>query len=181
VTTPPTPLTETEIAAIDARFNAGEDVWMWCLHHEQHFEKLTEPLSNRINYVKNNKAVVEIPIRLSEIQPVKNVSALLRLQKAYDAAMAEAEAPILALHRSEYPGTRWNGKSIFEKEHKTMTTAPLFQEPKTKRGDDLLMIRAFSGIAMLCVVAIISGAPSWVIYLGACAATVVVLIKEPKQ
>lgn len=43
------------------------------------------------------------------------------------------------------------------------------------------MIRAFSGITMLCVVAIISGAPPWVIYLGAAAAAVVVLIKEPRQ
>jgi len=131
----PTPLTASEIAAIDARFAAGEDVWMWCLHHEQHFEKLTEPLSNRIYYVRQHKAVVEIPTRLSEIQPVKNVSALLGLQKTYNAAMtearktydaamaearktyyaamAEADAPILALHRSEYPDTCWNGLSIF--------------------------------------------------------------------
>jgi len=153
-----TPLTETEIAAIDARFNAGEEVWMWCLHHEQHVEKLTEPLSHRIDYVKNHKAVIEIPIRLAEIQPVKDTKTLLGLlkaydaaraepqkaydaamaepqkaydaamaepqkaydaamaeaQKAYDAAMAEADTPLMALHRSEYPDTSWNGRSIFQ-------------------------------------------------------------------
>ena len=42
------------------------------------------------------------------------------------------------------------------------------------------MIRAFSALVMLCVLALISGAPAWVIYLGACAAVVVVLIKEPR-
>lgn len=43
------------------------------------------------------------------------------------------------------------------------------------------MIRAFSALVMLCVLALISGAPPWVIYLGACAATVVVLVKEPRK
>ena len=43
------------------------------------------------------------------------------------------------------------------------------------------MIRAFAFLTMLCVVALISGAPAWLIYLGACAAVVVVLIEEPKK
>jgi len=176
----PIPLTDAEIAAIDARSHAGEKIAMWCMHHEKHWEWLTEPLSNRINYVKAYKSAEEIPVRLREIQPVKNVAALLSLQKAYAAAMAEAEkayypamaeaekayypamaearkayysaraearkayysamvkaekayysamaeaqkayaaaraeadAPILALHRFEYPDTCWNGLSIFD-------------------------------------------------------------------
>lgn len=43
------------------------------------------------------------------------------------------------------------------------------------------MIRAFSALTMLCVIALVSGAPAWFIYCGACAAIVVVLIKEPKK
>ena len=43
------------------------------------------------------------------------------------------------------------------------------------------MIRAFAALVMLCVLALLSGARPWVIYLGACAAVIVVLIKEPRQ
>lgn len=43
------------------------------------------------------------------------------------------------------------------------------------------MIRAFSYLAMFCVIALVSGAPAWIVYVGACAAVSIVLIKEPKK
>ena len=109
----PAPLTAEEIAAIDARFHAGETVWMWCLHHEVLFESLTEPLSARIAYIKAHKETDEIPIRLSEIQPVKNMNLFAPACKAYEEAIATARKALEDLHRDEYPGTCWNGKSIF--------------------------------------------------------------------
>lgn len=43
------------------------------------------------------------------------------------------------------------------------------------------MIRAFSILTMLCVVALISGAPAWAIYALACTAVLTVIIKEPTK
>lgn len=48
------------------------------------------------------------------------------------------------------------------------------------RADNPL-IRAFSALTMLCVIALVYGAPAWFIYCGACAAFIVVLVKEPKK
>ena len=70
------PLTEAEIAAIDARFEAGETVWMWAMHHETRCEPLTEPLSARIAYVRERKAAHEIPVRLAWMRPVQHPEAL---------------------------------------------------------------------------------------------------------
>lgn len=84
-----TAMTPEEIAEVDRRFSVGEEVWMWCLHHEQHYEQLTELLSTRIAYIMAYKNAEEIPIRLREIQAVKNPSALWALIPVRDAAMIE--------------------------------------------------------------------------------------------
>ena len=44
--------------------------WWWCVHHEIHCEPLTEPVENRVKYVRENKASHEIATRLRELAPV---------------------------------------------------------------------------------------------------------------
>ena len=63
------PLTDEQIAAIDARFESGETVWMWCIHHSVLCEPLSEPLSNRIKFINEHKEASERPIRLLALQP----------------------------------------------------------------------------------------------------------------
>ena len=43
----------------------------WHIHHDILLEPLTEPLKNRIEYIKNNKSKNEIELRLKLLKPVK--------------------------------------------------------------------------------------------------------------
>ena len=43
----------------------------WHIHHDILLEPLTEPLKNRIEYIKNNKFKNEIELRLKLLKPVK--------------------------------------------------------------------------------------------------------------
>ena len=119
-----TPMTNAEIAAIDARYAAGETVWMWCVHHEVLCEPLTEPLSNRIAYINTMKAAAERPRRLEELRPVLHPERLpVAWREAYracqeaDRALRGARRSALpeleSLHREEYPDSAWDGHSIF--------------------------------------------------------------------
>ncbi len=45
--------------------------YYWHLHHEVLLESLTEPLKNRIKYIKEEKPEDEIKLRLRLIKPVK--------------------------------------------------------------------------------------------------------------
>jgi len=45
--------------------------YYWHIHHEILVEALTEPLKNRIKYIKENKPKDEIELRLKLIKPVK--------------------------------------------------------------------------------------------------------------
>ena len=94
-----TPMTNAEIAAIDARYAAGETVWMWCVHHEVLCEPLTEPLSNRIAYINTMKAAAERPRRLEELQPVLHPERLpVAWREAYRACQEAARACQEASH-----------------------------------------------------------------------------------
>ena len=42
------------------------------------------------------------------------------------------------------------------------------------------MIRGFASLVGLCIVALVAGAPAWLIYVGACTAITVLLIQEKK-
>lgn len=128
------PMTAEQIADADRRFNAGETVWCWCLHHEILIEPLTEPLSNRIAYINTQKDASERPRRLAELQvvrqPEKLPRALVEAELAHvEARLAYVEAwrayaeaglaclPALeALHREECPDSAWNGSTIFAEE-----------------------------------------------------------------
>jgi len=43
----------------------------WHIHHDILLEPLTEPLKNRIEYIKNNKSKNKIELRLKLLKPVK--------------------------------------------------------------------------------------------------------------
>ena len=45
--------------------------WVWHCHHHVLCEPLTEPLKNRVRYIKENKPENEIKLRLKLIKPVK--------------------------------------------------------------------------------------------------------------
>ena len=87
-------LTDAKIAAVDARFAAGETVWVWAIHHHRRVEMLTEPLSKRIAYVKANKPEREIPIRLRWMQPVQRPELLPLVLVEAGAAYAKAQAAL---------------------------------------------------------------------------------------
>ena len=43
----------------------------WFLHHEMILEWTTEPVENRIEYIRDTKARLEVPVRLEALRPVK--------------------------------------------------------------------------------------------------------------
>ena len=118
---------------------------MWHLHHEGLLEWLTEPLINRVAYVRAAKSADEIETRLRWMTPVLGTlpSTVVRARAAYDEAraasdeawaayikaraayvkaraasvkaLAAALPAIEALHAIEHPGCPWDGRSIFGK------------------------------------------------------------------
>jgi hypothetical protein len=115
----------------------------WHVHHEQLAEFLTEPIANRIAYIKSDKPKSEVPIRLKWMTPVlgevpagpskaraaydkawaalvkaraaydKAWAALVKARAAYDKARAAAQPALKRLHEAEHPGCPWDGKTIF--------------------------------------------------------------------
>ena len=113
----------------------------WCIHHGREWEKLTEPIENRIDYILSYKAKTEQITRLDNMRPVSEASktvvlsarkahdeAIASAWKAYDEAIApagkaydEAVAPagkaydevVAPAHKNDVPNHTWNGKDIF--------------------------------------------------------------------
>ena len=113
----------------------------WCIHHEQEWEELTEPIENRIDYILSYKAKEEQVTRLDNMRPMSEVSVkvILKAEKAYNEVIATAEkaydeaiAPALKAynetiaparkaynktialeHKNDVPNHTWNGKDIF--------------------------------------------------------------------
>lgn len=118
-----TPLTAAEIAAIDARFDAGELVWMWCIHHGVRCEPLTERLSTRLAYVRKNKPAHEVSIRERWMQPVRDVASLPvwltevgrvynEAWRVYNEAWRTYAPELAALHERECPGVPWGPNGL---------------------------------------------------------------------
>ena len=65
----------------------------WCIHHGREWEKLTEPIENRIDYILSYKAKTEQITRLDNMRPMSEASktVVLSARKAYDEAVAPAE------------------------------------------------------------------------------------------
>jgi hypothetical protein len=75
----------------------------WHVHHEILVENLTEPLKNRIAYIKAEKPEEEIKIRLKLLKRVKcKVTELPNTEKGWE-----------RLHKKECPKCPWDGKTIF--------------------------------------------------------------------
>ena len=113
----------------------------WCIHHGREWEKLTEPIENRIDYILSYKAKTEQITRLDNMRPVSEASktVVLSARKAYDEAVAPAwkayneatasarkayneatasagkaySEAIAPAHKTDVPNHTWNGKDIF--------------------------------------------------------------------
>ena len=102
----------------------------WCIHHGREWEKLTEPIENRIDYILSYKAKTEQITRLDNMRPVSEASktVVLSAWKAYDKAIATAEKAynkatatarkayneaITSAHKTDVPNHTWNGTDIF--------------------------------------------------------------------
>ena len=114
----------------------------WHVHHNVLMEPLTEPIEDRIVYIKVHKPKKEIPLRLKLLKVVKGKlpekfveawkacdkvrKALEELKKAYvevENAWVDAlktyKKEISALHKEECPECPWDGKTIFSKKPTT--------------------------------------------------------------
>ncbi len=76
-----------------------EHGWAWHVHHELLAEHLTEPIENRIKYIKSDKPEAEQDTRL-------------RLLKKMKGTFSTYEE-LIALHAKECPDCPWNGTTIF--------------------------------------------------------------------
>ena len=113
----------------------------WCIHHGREWEKLTETIENRIDYILSYKAKTEQITRLDNMRPVSEASktVFLSARKAYDEAVAPAwkayneatasarkayneatasagkaySEAIAPAHKTDVPNHTWNGKDIF--------------------------------------------------------------------
>jgi hypothetical protein len=112
---------EDEAADCRAAF-AGVPVGsvVWCLHHRILCERFTEPIENRISFVRSNKDVAEQAIRYREMRPVNDQAAALVLLAERDAVNAKwqperaaVNAKVETLHRAECPDSVWDGKTLF--------------------------------------------------------------------
>jgi len=90
-----------DLRGADLRETDGLDIW-WHVHHEVLYEILTEPIRNRINYIKKEKPKNEIDIRLRLLKPV--LGEIPKDEKGWE-----------KLHKKECPDCSWNGKTIFPK------------------------------------------------------------------
>ena len=110
--------------------------WMWHLHHKVLAEPLTEPLQNRLDYIRTAKPASEVATRLRLISPVAGLlpeplvkaravyekarAAYEKAWAAYDKARAASEKAwaaykpqLEALHSTEHPDCPWDGRTIF--------------------------------------------------------------------
>ena len=113
----------------------------WHIHHDVLLEPLTEPITNRIKFIKENKPKSEIPLRLKLLKPVKGKlpeelvkvreacdkaweaydkarEAYDKARKAYEKALLKYKKEINKLHEIECPDCPWNGETIFSEEDK---------------------------------------------------------------
>ena len=102
----------------------------WCIHHEKEWEKLSEPIENRIAYIRSYKRKIEQVTRLNNMRPMSAASAAIvatawaeyqkvtataleEYQKGTAPALEEYKKAIATAHRADVPTHTWKGKSIF--------------------------------------------------------------------
>ena len=84
--------------------NLGELQVAWHIHHGILWEPLTEPIENRIAYIKSNKPTHEQATRLRLLKKIKGPLPDPITHKA-----------MAALHQIECPDCPWDGSTIFPK------------------------------------------------------------------
>jgi hypothetical protein len=103
----------------------------WHVHHNILLEPLTEPITNRIAYIKKEKPIEEQPLRLRLLKEIKGklpltvvkaweahvkaTEAYVKATEAYVKALEECKKEIKELHKKECPNCPWDGKTIFSK------------------------------------------------------------------
>ena len=94
-----------------------EPQFYWHIHHDILLEPLTEPIENRIKFIKENKPKDEIKLRLKLLKPVKGKLPLERdeVRQKYDEVRQKYKSQIEVLHKKECPNCPWTGSSIFPK------------------------------------------------------------------
>ncbi len=82
----------------DAGAGAVGDLSVLC-HHGVLFEKLSEPVENRIDYIINNKPENEVAVRLQWFRPAPDgvAEAMATAWKAYEEACT-------TIHKTTFPG-----------------------------------------------------------------------------
>ena len=116
--------------------------WAWHVHHEVLLEPLTEPIENRIAYIKAEKPAHEIELRLHLLKPVKGSvpKVLLDAWKAYvDAWKAYVDA------QKAY----WNMGKAYEDAGKAYEDAGKAYEDAGKAYDDAQ--KAYWNMGKACV------------------------------
>ena len=114
-------------------------IFAWHVHHNVLIELLTEPIENRIKYIKkfkpkNDNGLIELRLKLLKVVKGELPKEFVEARQKYDEDEAwqkcvetwqeyvevykKDEPQILALHEKECPNCPWNGKAIFSKEVK---------------------------------------------------------------
>ena len=65
----------------------------WCIHHEQEWEELTEPISNRIDYILKHKPTDELITRFDNMRPMseESLAIVASAWKVYNEAIESAQ------------------------------------------------------------------------------------------
>ena len=96
--------------------------WYFHIHHDILVEPLTEPIKNRIKFIKENKPKDEIKLRLKLMKPVKGKlpKKFIEARQKYDEERQKLNEvcqkynlQALALHKKECHNCPWKNGSIF--------------------------------------------------------------------
>jgi hypothetical protein len=91
------------------KFIDGSPIQGWCIHHEEEYENLTEPIGNRIDYILSSKPKPDQACRLMNLRPMS-----LQSIRVTGTALAEYRKVTGTAHLLDVPNHTWNGKSIFK-------------------------------------------------------------------
>lgn len=69
--------------------------YAWHVHHQTLYEKLTEPMQKRIDYVKQTKGMGQVPLRLKLMRVVKAQKALDTADAKYKDAWSRYDGALL--------------------------------------------------------------------------------------
>ena len=98
----------------------------WCVHHEVRLEHLTEPVENRVAYIRSGKAAHEVETRLRAMRPVVGPlpPALQKASADWQKAYADHAAEIDALFAAECADVPWGPDGL------------VFPDPDAKPKED---------------------------------------------